>query len=143
MTGSKILCYLSFIKTSFFYIFTGHTSVKMCERLMANIQMVETVRKAFMSREAFNVHPTTKHKEQDPFPDHLKGMWFLLKEDVVSCIEGREVVKMFPVDGSKPTEVPVPKKCCDIYGKGCKKVEGEFVRKLHECFPSVRNVIPS
>ena len=39
MTGSKILCYLLFIKTSFFNIFTGHTSVKMCERLMANIQM--------------------------------------------------------------------------------------------------------
>ena len=122
MTRSKILCYLSFIKTSFFYIFTGHTSAKMCERLMANIQMVEAIRKAFKSREAFNVHPTTKHKEQDPFPDHLKGMWFVLKEDVVSCIEGREVVKMFPVDESKPTEVPVPKKCCDIYRKGAKRL---------------------
>jgi hypothetical protein len=56
----------------------------MCERLMANIQMIETVRKAFMSRDAFNVHPTTKHKEQDPFPDQLKGMWFCLKENMVS-----------------------------------------------------------
>jgi hypothetical protein len=60
---------------------------------MANIQMIETIRKAFMSRDAFNVHPTTKHKEQDPFPDQLKGMWFCLKENVVSCIEGRELVK--------------------------------------------------
>ena len=49
----------------------------------------------------------------------------------MSCIEGREVVKMFQVDGSNPTEVPVPKKCCDIYRKGCKKVEDEFDRKLH------------
>jgi hypothetical protein len=109
---------------------------------MANIQIVETIRKAFTSHEAFNVHPTTKHKEQDPFPDHLKGMWFCLKENVVSCIEGREVVKLFPIDGSNPKEVPAPKKYCDVYHKGCKKVEKLFDCKLHECFPSVRTIIP-
>jgi hypothetical protein len=110
---------------------------------MANIQMIETIRKAFMSHDAFNVHPTTKHKEQDPFPDQLKGMWFCLKENVVSCIEGRELVKSFPVDGSDAKEVEVPNKFSSVYHKGCEKVEKEFDRKLHESFPSVRTIIPN
>ena len=56
--------------------------MKMCERVMANVQMIGAIRKGYMSHEAFDVHPTTKHKEQDPFPDQLKGMWFCLKEKI-------------------------------------------------------------
>ena len=38
------------------------------------------IRQAFGGHEAFNVHPTTHHTEQDPFPDQLKGMWYCLRE---------------------------------------------------------------
>ncbi len=114
--------------------------MKMCERMMANIQIIEATRKAFMSTKAFDVHPTKKHSEQDPFPDHLKGMWFCLREEVVSCVEGRNVIRHFPLDGSGPKEIQLPKKCYDIYKKGCEKVTKEFNGKLHECFPSVRHV---
>jgi hypothetical protein len=130
----KILIFINFL------IFVGHTSVSMCERMMANIQIIEATRKAFMSKKAFDVHPTKKHSEQDPFPDQLKGMWFCMKEEVLSPTEGRNVIKHFPLDGSGPKEMPIPKKFSDVYQKGCEKVEKEFNAKLHECFPSVRNV---
>lgn len=132
-----------FLMSLVFFLFTGHTSVKVCERVMANVQIIEAIRKIFMSRQAFNVHPTTKHKEQDPYVDQLKGMWFCLKEDVVSCIEGRNIVRSFPLDSSSPENVPPPKKYCDIYSKGYEKVKKEFSKKLHECFPSARNIAGS
>ena len=91
----------------------------MCERVMANVQMIGAIRKGYMSHEAFDVHPTTKHKEQDPFPDQLKGMWFCLKEKIVSCVDGKATLKVFPFDGSESKNVPIN-------------------RKMHECFPSVR-----
>ena len=90
--------------------------------MMANIQIIEVTRKAFTPTKALNVHPTKKHSEQDPFPDHLKGMWFCLREKVVSCVEGRNVICYFPLDGSGPKEIQLHKKCYDIYKKGCEKV---------------------
>lgn len=112
--------------------------MKMCERVMANLQMIGAIKKGYMSHEAFDVHPTTKHKEPDPFPDQLKGMWFCLKENIVSCVDGRTTAKFFPIDGSEFKNVSIPKKCSDIYHKGCKKVAEQFTRKMHECFPGVR-----
>ena len=47
---------------------------------MANVQLFGQVRRAYADKQAFDVHVTSKHKEQDPFPDQLKGMWFCLKE---------------------------------------------------------------
>ena len=38
---------------------------------MANIDIFGSTRKSFQAKEAFNVHPTTKHHKQDPFPDQL------------------------------------------------------------------------
>ena len=114
--------------------------MSMCERMMANIQIIESTRKAFMSKNAFDVHPTTKHSEQDPFPDQLKGMWFCMKEKVLAHRDGLNVTKHFPLDGSGPREVQIPKQCSDVYKKGCEKVEKQLSVKLHECFPGVRNV---
>jgi hypothetical protein len=108
--------------------------------MMANIQIIEATRKAFMSTKAFDVHPTKKHSEQDPFPDHIKGMWFCLREEIVSCVEGRNVIRHFPLDGSGPKEIQLPKTCYKVYKKGCEKVTKEFNGKLHECFPNVRHV---
>ena len=59
-------------------IISGHTTVKMVQRLMANIEIFGSTRECFQAREAFSVHPTTKHKEQDPFPDQLKAAHFVL-----------------------------------------------------------------
>ena len=103
-------------------------------------KLMKYLQKPSKAQLAFSVHPTKKHSEQDPFPDHLTGMWFCLREEVVSCVEGRNVIHHFPLDGSGPKEIQLPKKCYDIYKKGCEKVTKEFNGKLHECFPSVQHV---
>ena len=69
---------------------------------------------------------------------NLKGMWFCLKEKLVTSVEGRNVIKHFRLDGSSVKEMQCPQKCCEIYKKGCEKVTKEFNGKLHECFPGVR-----
>ena len=84
-----------------------------------------------------------QHKKQEPYVDQLKGMWICLKEYVVSCIEGRNIVRSFPLNSSSPEDVLLPKKYCYIYSKGCEKVKKEFSKKLHECFPSARNIAGS
>jgi len=54
----------------------GHTSVEVLKLLTVNLDALGAIRNAFGGREAFNVHPTTHHSEQDPFPDQMKGNWF-------------------------------------------------------------------
>lgn len=39
------------------------------------------VRRAYADKEAFIVHATSKHKEQDSMPVQLKGMLFCLRKD--------------------------------------------------------------
>ena len=44
---------------------TGHTSVQICKRRMANIHLFGQIKKAYADNEAFDVHATRKHKERD------------------------------------------------------------------------------
>jgi hypothetical protein len=67
----------------------------MLQRLMANIDMLIQTRKSFQAREAFNVHPTTKHTEQDPFPDQLKTAHFILRRRFFEYVPGRKTVEKF------------------------------------------------
>ena len=75
------------------YILIGNTTRKMMERLIANIDMFGMTRKSFHSRDAFNIHPTTKHREQDPFPDQLKAAYFVLKNKSLKPYLERKAVK--------------------------------------------------
>ena len=59
---------------------SGCTTVTMCERLMANIDMLKMLRAAYMGKERFDVHYTSRHSEQTPFPYQLKGAWFCLQQ---------------------------------------------------------------
>lgn len=52
---------------------SGHTTVSMCERLMANIDMLRLFRGAYMGKEESDVHQTSRHSEQTSFLDQLKG----------------------------------------------------------------------
>ena len=67
----------------------------MLQRLMANIDMLIQTRKSFQAREVFNVHPTTKHTEQDPFPDQLKAAHFILRRRFFEYVPGRKTVEKF------------------------------------------------
>ena len=107
----------------------------MCSRLMANIQMIDKAREVFASREAFDYHPTTKHKEQDPFPDQLKGMWFCIQYKFFQHSPGRKPVHI-PISGDSGN--PVPKAHTNIIQQGQDKVTKRFSEKLHACFPEYR-----
>ena len=114
----------------------GHTTVKMCKRLMANVQILGQVREAYTDKSAFDVHVTKKHKEQDPLPDQLKGMWFCLKEKFFIPQKGNKVVNKYSVNGKK--EGSVRSSLTDVYPKGVKKIQELFDGKMYELFPERR-----
>ena len=98
---------------------------------MANIQLFGQIRKAYADKEAFDVHPTSKHKEQDSMPDQLKGMWFCLKERFVQPEKGNTTITKFNVQGRREGTI---KSIRDVYQKGIEKIEQKFDQKMYECF---------
>ena len=105
--------------------FLGHTTVKMLQRLMANVDIFGSMRKCFQSRQAFNVHPTTKHKEQDPLPDQLKAAHFVLERKFVTPDLTRSKVEKF----GDPKKTHIPSSSIDAYNAGKRKVIENFERK--------------
>ena len=114
----------------------GHTTVKMCRRLMANVQILGQVRKAYTDRSVFDVHVTANHKEQDPLPDQLKGMHFCFSKKFFSAQEGNTLINKYDVSGEKDGHVK--KSVIDVYTKGVKKVQDNFERKMYELYPELR-----
>lgn len=53
---------------------SGHTTVRMCERLMCNIDVMKCIRRAYMEKDGFDVHHTSRHSVQSPLPDQMKGV---------------------------------------------------------------------
>ena len=58
---------------------SGHTTVPMCQRLMANVDMLKLIRAAYVGKQGFDAHHSSRHSEQTSFPDQLKGAWFCLQ----------------------------------------------------------------
>ena len=116
---------------------TGHTSVQMCKRLMGNLNLFGLTRATYSNKEAFDYHPTSRHKEQSSFPDQLKGMWFCVKNKFFEVSSGK-IPYQFPIEGSSAVPKAVPKLVIAVKERGEKKVEEKFEEKLHDCFPSFR-----
>lgn len=116
---------------------SGHTSVAMCQRLMANIDMLKLVRAVYTGKEGFDVHHTSRHSEQTAFPDQLKGGWFCLQKEFFKSTN-RQEVKCYPLDKNGNTEGKVPKNLINVVEKGKTKVKETFKTKLYECFPDLR-----
>ena len=115
----------------------GHTSVQMCRRIMGNLNLFRSARSAYSNPEAFDHHPTTKHKEQTPFPDQIKGMWFCLKNGFFKVKSGR-IPYQYPLQGVSSLQKPVQKTYMQVKEKGEKKVREKFHEKLHDSFPAFR-----
>ena len=108
-----------------YHYIIGYTTVKMLQRLMANIDIFGSTRKCFQSREAFNVHFTTKHHEQDPFPDQLKVAHFVLQRKFLAPDVTRDKVEKF----GDPKKACVSISNIDCYEARKKKVMDNFERK--------------
>ena len=116
---------------------SGHTTVVMCERVMGNLDLFRTVKKAYKARDSFNIHHTTRHSVQSSFPDQLKGSWFCLQQEFFKC-KGRKEVKCYPPSGKDVPSGRLPANLTDVYEKGQRKIAAAFTQKRYESFPDIR-----
>ena len=111
-------------------------SVQMCRRIMANLNTLGSIQSSYASPHAFDIHPTTKHKEQTSFPDQIKGMWFCVNNGFFK-VPGSTVLCQYPLQGPV-IEKKVSNVFVDVKEKGEKKLKEKFESNLHECFPTFR-----
>ena len=111
----------------------------MCKRIMANVQLFGQVRRAYADKQAFDVHVTTKHKEQDQFPDQLKGMWFCLKERFFLPQKDNTSIHKYNAHGQH--DGCITKNLMHVFEKGIEKIEQKFDQKMFECFAE-RRLLP-
>ena len=96
---------------------SGHTTVKMCERLMGNIDLMKSVLNTCKNPDSFDVHHTSRHSEQDPFPDQLKAAWFFLSKEFFTNKKRKEILAL-PVDKKGQFDGKTSKKVVDVYERG-------------------------
>ena len=116
---------------------TGHSTVNMCERLMANIDLLKSVRRAYMNKQAFDVHKTSHHSVQSSLPDQIKGAWFCVQKEFFRN-KKRTEIECYPVDSKGNASGKVPKNLVDVIDKGKEKITSSFMENLYECFPDLR-----
>ena len=102
--------------------------MNMLKLLSANLDTITKVRKVLACHEAFNVHPTTSHTEEDPFPDQLKGMWFCLKEQFFNQDDNTDSIRAITEKGEVKGKVSLT--VVDVYEKGKAKVVENFEQKM-------------
>ena len=119
---------------------TGHSTVNMCERLMANIDLLKSVRRAYMNKQAFDVHNTSHHSVQSSLPDQIKGAWFCVQKEFFRNKQRTEI-ECYPVDSKGNASGKVPKNLVDVIHKGKEEITSSFMEKLYECFPDLRYTI--
>ncbi len=114
-----------------------HTTVDMCEKLMANLDLLKCIRRAYMSKEGFDVHHTSRHSVQSSLLDQIKGAWFCMQKEFFKC-KKRTEIECYPVGMNGCAAGIVPKNLIDVISEGEKKVERWYKEKLYECFPDLR-----
>ena len=85
--------------------------MKMCKRLITNVQLFGQVRRAYADKEPFDVHGTSKHKEQDPMPDQLKGMWFCVKDRFFQPQKDNTSVHKYNMRGQRENSIKKSEGC--------------------------------
>ncbi|KAJ7388429.1 SPT3 Dosage dependent suppressor of Ty-induced promoter mutations-like protein [Desmophyllum pertusum] len=102
---------------------SGHTSVKMCERIMSSIDLFKAVRKAYSSKQGFDEHTTQRHSVPDSFPDQLKGTWFCLKNGFLNGIQSDELPDMYTLEGSGKPSGKVQKCFLNVKRRALKRLQ--------------------
>ena len=119
---------------------SGHTTVNMCERLMANLDMMKYLRRSYMNKDGFDVHPTSRHSVQSSMPDQLKAAWFCLKKGFFEN-KGRQDMECYPLSNNGCASGKVSKNLMCVQEKGKQKIKENFKSKLYDCFPDFRYTI--
>ena len=116
---------------------SGHTTVKMCERVMGNINLLKSIRSAYKSPESFDVHHTLQHSEQSPFPDQLKATWFCLNKQLF-VNKGKKEIAALPIDRKGQFDGKLSNKVVNVYDKSVQIIKDNFKTKIYDCFPDLR-----
>ena len=116
---------------------SGHTTVKMCQRTMGNIDLLKSCRSAYQSKESFDVHHAVRHTEKSPLPDQVKAAWFCLTKRFFDQ-RGRREVRAIPIGKKGIYDGKISSKVIDSYGKGVEIIKKDFKSKLYNCFPDLR-----
>ena len=87
---------------------------------MGNLNLFGLTRATYSNKEAFDYHPTSRHKEQSSFPDQLKGMWFCVKNKFFEVSSGK-IPYQLPIEGSSAVPKAVPKLVIAVKERGEKK----------------------
>ena len=117
--------------------FTGHTTVKMCQRIMGNIDLLKSCRAAYKDKESFDVHHTSRHSEKSSFPDQLKAGWFCMTKEFFAN-QRRKEVRTIPLGKKGILQDKISSKVIFSYEKGVEKIKKDLKVKLYECFPDLR-----
>ena len=57
----------------------GQSTVKTCQRIVGNLNLVDNIRKSFTGRNSFDEHTTKRISIPSPLPDQLKDAWYCVK----------------------------------------------------------------
>lgn len=105
---------------------------------MANVDMLKLIRAAYVGKQGFDVHHSSRHSEQTSFPDQLKGAWFCLQKEFFKNAQ-RKDVECYPLDNKGIAKGVLPSNLINIDDKGKKKIKLTFNEKLYDCFPDLRH----
>lgn len=104
--------------------------MQMLQTLMANLHLIGVVRGAYHPGEPFNIHPTSRHCEQDPFPEQIKAMSFILASKFLNPDTTRQAVEKY---GSSRS---VSISDVDAYTSARKKLKITSTRNCFHCLVS-------
>ena len=106
---------------------------------MGSIDLFKQARSEYTSKEAFDVHVTSRHSVSEPFLDQLKGAWFCLNKGLLDPTKSPEAIPVcYPIDGLGGKGGPVSKCYLDVQEKGIARVTENFKSKLYDSFPDLR-----
>ena len=113
----------------------GQSTVKTCQRIVGNLDLVDNIRKAYTGRQAFDEHTTKRHSIPSSFPDQMKGAWYCVKNKLFDSNENSEDPKCV---GSKGN---VKKVFINVQEKGIEKMRSNFHKKIYDFFPDLKYCI--
>ena len=105
---------------------------------MGSIDLLKQTRRAYTSRSAFDVHPTSRHAVADSFRDQLKGAWFCLRNGWLDPSVTTDGCPAYPVDGKGEVQGKVSQCYINVEEKGKAKVTDNFASKFYDGFPDLR-----
>lgn len=105
----------------------------MMKKIMANLDLMKSVRSAYKAREAFDVHNTRRHHEQTSLKDNFKAMWFCVKEGFFqdSSEDKDTIITSYSSCGKTMKVTP---SLINGYHKGIAKFELVFKERMFKYF---------